>query len=184
MLTPTILLDDIFDPAEGWPFSSREVPIRRIAARDGNPMYEVEVDGIQVNVFEQAECEDGSEGDIPTNRLVVKTWMLNVSLNNPEALLEATNENNGLPSLGLDEDGDVTVQVAVLFADDFPVDWARKQLMVAMGLVAHFTMGFIRGYNKLHEEDSAYSSEVDFDWDTAKNVASVAGEFLKAFIRE
>ncbi len=65
------------------------------------------------------------------------------------------------------------------FTDNFPLDWLRKQLLVCMGLVAEETRDFINGVNN---KDAG--AEKNFDWKTAKKVASVAGSFLRAFFEK
>ncbi len=180
MLTKTIVLDDIFDPAKGWQFPAHQVPLSRGAADDGNPYYYVTVDGIDLLVFEQTAWKDNVKSNVAPTRLVVKSYITGVTITEPGALLMGTNDSNGLPSLGLDEEENVTVQVSLPIAEDFPLEWLRKQLMVCMGLVTEETQDLIRAWNT---PDNALE-EANFNWDTAKNVASVAGSFVAAFFKE
>ena len=178
MLKSTIVLDDIFDSKKGWEFPPHQVPLIRKAAEDGNPYYEVTVDGTELAVFEQTEWKTGVESNVSATRLVVKSYISVENITNPAALAEATSETNGLPSFGLDSEGYVTVQVALPFSEKLPLEWLRKQVMVCMGLVAEETKDFISGVN---EPDSIADEEQSSDWNVAKDVASVAGFLLRVF---
>jgi len=179
MLAPTILLDDVFDPDKGWPFSPHKVPISRAASEDGNPYYAVSVDGVEVVVFEIRNWEPGVQSNVAPTRLVAMTAITGVSIDNPLALLSGTASSRGMPALGIAEDGSVQLFASVPIAEGFPVDWARKQLMVCMGLVAEDTRELLRAWN---QDDAPAASGEEFDWDTAKNIASVAGSLLRAFV--
>src|SRR5262245_4755572 len=181
MLKSTVVLDDIFNPAKGWAFHAHQVPLSRRSATDGNPYFLVTIDDIELLVFEQHEWKEGVTSNVPATRLVVKSFISGVNITNPAALAKASSRSNGLPSYGLDDDGDVTLQAALPFADNFPLEWLRKQVMVCMGLVAEEAQDFI---NELDSPDTTTSQESNFDWNIAKNVASVAGIFLGAFFEE
>lgn len=182
MLTQTLILDDVFDPAKGWAFPPHQVPLSRGASSDGNPYYTITVDGIDLLVYEQSRWDEGIQSNVPATRLVVNSLITGVEITNPSALLNANTDTNGLPSIGLDEDGDVTLQVALPFDENFPLEWLRKQLMVCMGLVAQETRDLRNAWSA--DDESEEPEESNFDWGTARNVASVAGVFVRAFFDE
>ncbi len=170
----TILLDDIFDPKKGWGFSVQEVPLQRASADDGNPYYLLTVDGIEIIAFEQSTWEAGVVRSVPASRLVVMTIFEGYKLSDANALLSGSYDARGLPSFGINEDGQITLQTAFPIAKGFPIDLARKQLMVCMGIISEESKELIRAWNE--------NVDSEFDWRKAKNVASVAGTFLRAFL--
>ena len=179
MLTPTLALDDLFDPAKGWPFAAHQVPLERTAAPDGNPLYSVKVDGIVLIVFEQSRWHEDIASNVSPTRLVIMTYITGVSIDNPAALAQATSDSKGLPALGLDEDGDVVVTTAIPFEEGFPVDLLRKQAMVAMGIVAEQTAALIRAFNA---PGPGATAATEADWQAARGVAGMMGVFLRAFL--
>lgn len=170
---PTTVLDDIFDPAKGWPFSPAQVPLQRSLAQDGNPYYVATVDGIPLEVFEQNRWQEGLSRKAPAGRLVVMTSFVGVEINNPEALLIAAFDMRGLPSFGLDPQGRPTLQAAFPYAPEIPLEIARKQLMVCMGLVAEQANELLRAWGQ--------KSGSELGLGTVETIASIAGVFLRAF---
>ncbi|WP_350348201.1 hypothetical protein ABIQ69_16455 [Agromyces sp. G08B096] len=176
MLTPTLVLDDLFDPAKGWPFSANQVPLTRRAAPDGNPFYHLVVDGIELQVAEKKEWEDGVTSRVAPTRLVVLAYIMGVTITDATVFASANADTFGLPALGIDGDGDVTIAAAIPFEDGFPLDLLRKQLMVCIGLVVETTAGLLLVWNT---PDDARQR---VDWEAAARVAGVAGQFLRAFL--
>ena len=187
LTTKTLLLDAIFDPQKGWEYSPSHVPLKRIIGDDGNVNYAVTVDDNVIMVCEQSELKGGEDSDEPANRLVAKVYFTGLEISDALAFLQSNAGTSGLPAWGLDGDGDLTLQTAFPISADFPVEWARKQLLVCMALLREATYDFLKAVNQEEPETAApqhLSSQEDrFDWDSAKQVASVAGEFLKAFLR-
>jgi len=173
---PSTVLDEVFDPARGWTFPPTQIPLQRSIASDGSPYYIAKVDDIEMEVFEQTRWKEGISRSVPAGRLVALTTFTGVTLTNPAALLNAAFDTRGLPSFGVDKQGRITLQAAFPYAKGFPVDIARKQLMVCMGIVAEEARELLQAWNK----NTASGKSVD--WDTARGVASVAGALLRAFV--
>jgi hypothetical protein len=165
----THVLDEIFDPAKGWPFSAAEVPLQRTETPDG-PQYLATVDGVPIRVFEQSRWKEGVSRKTSPRRLGALTAIGDVNITNPNALLTACFDTLGLPSFGLDPQGNPTLHAAFPYEAEIPLDVARKQLMVCMGLLSEQSRELIQAWN------SASST-----WQVAEGVASVAGAFLRAF---
>jgi hypothetical protein len=172
----TILLDDIFDSEKGWDFSNDQVPIKRTVNADGNTVYTVTVDEIVVTTFEQSKWKDGVIRSVSANRLVAMVKFTGINITNPTALLLGSFRAKGLPSFGVDDSGSLYLHTGFPIAPDFPLDLARKQLMVCMGLLAEEAAANLQVWTKRPK------TKADFDWDTAKKVASIAGTFLRAFL--
>ncbi len=170
---PPNVLDEIFDPAKGWPFSAAEVPLQRSAAADGNSCYVATIDGIPIQVFEQNRWKEGVSRKTSPGRLVALTAISDVNITNPNALLTASFDTMGLPSFGLDPQGNPTLQAAFPYAPEIPLDIARKQLMVCMGLLAEQSRELLQAWNQ--------PSALNAGLEVAKGLASVAGAFLRAF---
>lgn len=129
------VLSAIFDPAQGWPFSEAEVPISRGEAPDGNPFVVLTLDGREVVVAEKtAWAGDEQEGPSP-HRLVAFLAFTGVAVDDPKVLLMENLGTHGLPAWGVDDDGDLTLSVSVLVGERVPVDVARRQLLVGIGLI-------------------------------------------------
>ncbi len=189
LTTTTMLLDNIFDPAKGWGYSANQVPLKRVLSSDGNVNYSVTVDEHIIMVCEQREWKEGSTSRVPANRMVAKVYLTGLEITDASVFLRASAGSSGLPAWGIDADGDLTLQTAFPITDDFPIEWARKQLLVCMGLLAEATQEFLAQLNETDSNDSSNRQHLlqqggdGFDWDSAKQMASVAGEFLRAFLR-
>lgn len=168
-----LLVEDIFDPHTGWSFSENEVPVRSCNAEDGNPVFFVDVDGIEILVFQISEWEAGTKSNIAPHRIVAMVSIADIEITDPSLFLRHNNMSHGMPAYSIDEEGDLTIETAFPIGPNYPVDLARRQLMVCMGLIAEVTTSVLQ---ELEEGDS------QFDWDTAKKVAGVAGIFLSALI--
>jgi hypothetical protein len=130
------LLPALFDPAQGWPFSEIEVPLTRGEAPDGNPFTVVNVDGREIVVTEKTAWADGkTEGPTP-HRIVAFLAFSGITVSDPNVLLQENLGTHGLPSWGIDDDGDLTLSASVPVGQTVPLDIARKQLMVGLGLIA------------------------------------------------
>jgi hypothetical protein len=170
----TIVLDDIFDPAKGWSFSAVQVPLQRKLHADGNPCYIVTIDEIGLSVFEQSRWKEGVTRSVSPSRVVVMATFTGVTLKDAKTLLRGSRNACGLPSFGLSEQGNITLHAAFPIGPGFPSDLARRQAMVCMGLVAEEAKDSLRAWTK--------PKSPELDWGMAKNVASVAGTFLRAFV--
>ena len=175
MLTrTTLVLDDLFDPRKGWDFPAHQVPIERSAAHDGNPMYVLNVDGIEVVVFEVTKWAEGSRETVPAMRV---SFVIASELEVADArvLAEANMETLGLPAWAVDDEGEIDIAYSLPFSEDFPVEFLRKQLLVAIALA----VGAVREL-RADVEDSERARPAA-RWNQARNVASVAGTFARAF---
>jgi hypothetical protein len=130
------LLPALFDRAQGWPFSEEEVPITRGKAPDGNPFVVVTVDGREVVVAEKtAWAGDETEGPSP-HRLVAFLAFSGIQVEDLKVLLQENLGTHGLPAWGIDDDGDLTLSASVAVGPSVPLDVARSQLLVGIGLIA------------------------------------------------
>lgn len=130
------MLRALFDPAQGWPFSESEVPLTWGEAPDGNPFTVVNVDGREIVVTEKTAWADGeSEGPSP-HRIVAFLAFSGIAVSDPKVLLQENLGTHGLPSWGIDDDGDLTLSASVPVGKTVPLDIARKQLLVGLGLIA------------------------------------------------
>lgn len=179
------ILDDIFDSAKGWTFSTVQVPLQRRTRPDDIPWYVASVDGIPVEVYEITRWGEGVSRSAPAGRLQAITTFRGISLTNPmlTGMLRGTFNARGLPSWGLNQEGLVTLQATFPYSPGFPLDIARKQLMVCMGLVAEEAREQLQAWNR-----NSGSGVIDWekvkagvDWEKVKGVASVVGALLRAF---
>jgi hypothetical protein len=174
MLKTTLVLDDLFDPEKGWTFPPRQVPIERSAADDGTPTYLLRVDGYPVIVYEQTEWADGFRSSVSAMRIC---FAIDSGIVVVDALpiAEATLVTSGPPAFGVDDDGEMAVVYALPFSEDFPLEFLRKQLVVAIGL----------GVQEIREAQAGVDEEERAKpaarWNQAREVASVAGTFARAF---
>lgn len=130
------ILSALFDPAQGWPFSADEVPLSQGEAPDGNPFVVVDLDGREVIVAEKtAWAGDEDEGPSP-HRVVAFLAFTGVAVDDTRVLLQENLGTHGLPAWGIDDDGDLTLSVSVLVGPRVPLDVARRQLLVGIGLIA------------------------------------------------
>jgi len=175
-----MLIEKIFDPNMGWNYSEKQVPVRQTLASDGNPNFIVKVDDIEMRVFEWTRWQTSVSSKQAPMRIVVRTTFTNVNLLDAKKLLDGSFDAAGLPGFALDKDGQIVLQAAFPVGPDFPVDLARKQLLVCMGLISEDATELLQAWNqnKTTSDDSKKTSE--FDWDTAQGVAKVAGTFARA----
>lgn len=130
------MLAELFDPKRGWPFSEAEVPLTRGAAPDGNPFVVVSVDGREVVVAEKTAWAGDEGEDSSPHRLVAFLAFSGIAVNDPKVLLQENLGTHGFPAWGIDDDGDLTLSVSVLVGSSVPLDIARRQLLVGIGLIA------------------------------------------------
>lgn len=131
------ILSALFDPAEGWPFTAEEVPLGQGQAPDGNPFMVLEVDGREVIVAEKTAWAggDGEEESAGPHRIVAFLAFSGIAVDDLKLLLQENLGTHGLPAWGIDDDGDLTLSVSVLIGPKVPLDAARSQLLVGIGLI-------------------------------------------------
>jgi hypothetical protein len=127
------LIDKIFDRALGWQVPADAAPVVQGVTHDGNPTYTVTVGEINVIVSEIRGWDDGVARDVSAGRLAAKVEFLGITIRDPAALLTDSYRWTGLPSCGLNEAGQPTLNTAFPISPSFPVDLARRQLMVCIG---------------------------------------------------
>jgi hypothetical protein len=130
------LLAALFDSSQGWPFSEEEVPLTRGAAPDGNPFVVVSVDGREVVVAEKTAWAGDENEDSSPHRFVAFLAFSGIAVNDPKVLLQENLGTHGFPAWGVDDDGDLTLSISVLVGNSVPLDVARRQLLVGIGLIA------------------------------------------------
>jgi hypothetical protein len=116
----------------------------------------VNVDGREIVVTEKtAWAEDNGEserqGPAP-HRIVAFLAFSGIAVSDLKVLLEENLGTHGMPAWGMDDDGDLTLSASVLVGPMVPLDIARRQLLVGLGLIAE-TVGKI--LDAVNAEDEA-----------------------------
>jgi hypothetical protein len=178
----TWVLDDIFDREKGWSISDHEAPVER-KVTEGNPNYLVTIGRITMLAYEQKRWSPGSEIDVWAGRLCVTVEYFGITITNAEGLLFRSYETRGLPSFGINPDNrQPTLQTAFPIAPNYPVDLARRQVMVCMGLLAVQGEELLAAWNANKLTPRSPGRDREFDWDLAGSVAGVAAKFLRGFV--
>jgi hypothetical protein len=169
-LPETWLLDSIFDRDLGWSVPEDEAPIQRNLGKNRNPYYSIKVGRVLVQCWETRSWEDGDGASpVEAGRLVAVVYFSGLELSSvgPSLLANITFDTKGLPAFGIDrEDGQPSLHAAFPVWPDFPVDVARRQLMLCIGLLVDQAEGLLQVWR----EDEG-----------AENVAPVIGAFTRAF---
>lgn len=176
----TWLIDKVFDRGLGWDIPAEAAPVTPSLAQDGNPTYTVTVGEINVICWEIREWEDdGVERDVSAGRLAAKVEFTGITIHNPSALLTDGYRWNGLPSCGFNAAGQPTLHTAFPISETFPVDLARRQLMVCIGLLVQQAQTLLTAWRGNAVKPTQPTAR-QRDWGTAKGVAAVVGAFLGA----
>ena len=163
-----LLLDDIFDPSKGWDSSIHQGSLQRKVSDDGSSRYTITVDGIWMVASEVTSWKGGVTVNLPPNRLLVMTVLPGVNVP-PLAVLRMGFEARGLPSFGVNDKGMIVLLAAFPISPGFPLDWARKQLMLCMEYVSECACRLME------------ASEKKSKWDTVDKVLSMVEKFLRVF---
>ncbi len=131
-----LLLPAVFDEKQGWAFTAEEVPLAWGQAPDENPFVVVTVDGREIVCAEKTAWAEGDEGSSTPHRLVAFLAFSGIAVSDTKVLLQENLGTHGLPAWGLDEDGDLTLSASVPVGPAIPLDVARRQLLVGLGLIA------------------------------------------------
>lgn len=182
MAEEKLIIDRIFDPKEGWDFTVEEVPIERHISEDGNPYYLLTVDGTQLLVVQRTQWAQGTVSSVSPVRIVVRGWISGAEITDAMVWLRANYDNDHFPEVCIDEEGLICIGAALPMNAEFPLDWARRQLQVTMALVSETVDDMVKAINTKAPEPEVDSDERSSGWDTAKEVATVAGAFLGAFM--
>lgn len=190
----TWVLDAVFDAEQGWDMPAQQAPLRRVLASDLNPNYDITVDGIVITCYEKHHWDASAKSSSPAGRLCAKVVFTNSSIHAPMGVLADNWAFDGLPSFGVDPQGRLSLHTGFPIARNFPVDLARRQLMVCIGILADTSNNLLRAWAEANEAAQARAqagsgqarsqpaAKKSADWDKARNVASVAGRFLGAFL--
>jgi hypothetical protein len=178
------LIDRIFDRALGWAVPVDAAPVVRGVAPDGNPTYTVTVGEINVIVWEIRGGDGGGVRDVSAGRLAARVEFLGITIRDPAALLTDSYRWTGLPSCGLNEAGQPTLRAAFPVSPSFPVDLARRQLMVCictLVMQAQLLLDTWRRNSGAPPRIPAPASTNGVpDWSRATGIAAVVGAFLGA----
>ena len=167
----TILIHQVFSPQIPWPLSESGIPVQLIHAQDGNPLYLINIEGIELYCFEITNWDENSTSRYSPRRFVVATHFEGVEITNPLILLHSNYITKGFPSFGLDEDEMPTMQLSIPISQEIPLEILRNQLLVAIGILAEEAADFWQ--NISGSEDSP----------NAGNVASAVGSLLGGIAR-
>ena len=107
-----------------------------------------------------------------TTHAVAMVTFSGFTVNDAVALLKTNYSTNGLPCFGLNDDGEITLEASFPICADFPLKWARRQLMISMGYLAEQGRELMDLWSRNQPSNQQAGS------DTAVNVAKVAGVFL------
>ncbi|MFI6054523.1 hypothetical protein ACIBCO_31085 [Streptomyces violascens] len=176
----TWVLDKIFDPADGWDMPAAVVPVNRTQSSDGNPNYLVTVDGIIIRAWEAHRWGEGVERAVTAGRLAARVEFTGITIHDFRALLTDNFSWSGLPAFGFNSaSNQPSLHTGFPIAAGFPVDLARRQLKVCMGLLAITSRELLTAWN----QTTATPQRVR-DWSTAEGIASVAATFLRGLFGE
>jgi hypothetical protein len=168
------ILSALFDAAQGWPFSEAEVPLTRGQAPGGNPFVVVNVDGREIVVTEKtAWAEENGEGEREgpaPHRIVAFLAFSGIAVSELKVLLQENLGTHGMPAWGMDDEGDLTLSASLLVGPAVPLDSARRQLLVALGLIAE-AVGKIL---------DAVNAESEGEAEAAPSGGGIAKRFLAA----
>jgi hypothetical protein len=131
-----LVLPAVFDEKQGWAFSAEEVPLSWGKAPDENPFVVVTVDGREIVCAEKTAWADGEAGGPTPHRLVAFLAFSGIAVSDTKVLLQENLGTHGLPAWGIDDDGDLTLSASVPVGPSIPLDAARRQLLVCLGLIA------------------------------------------------
>lgn len=173
----TWVLDKIFDRSDGWNVPADEVPVQRMTtATDGNPNYRVTIDEIEIITWEVHRWLD-VERNVSAGRLVARVQFNNITISNTHAFLTDTYSWNGLPAFGISPEGQPSLHTGFPIAPGFPIDLARRQLKVCMGLLAIQSRDLLTAWNR-----GTSTPQQPIDWTGVEGIASTAGTFLRALL--
>ena len=72
------------------------------------------------------------------------------------ALLEGTHISRGFPSYGINEDGVMSMQIAIPISMEIPIDVLRGQVLASIGIIVEESVDF---WNAVGEGTSRFSAE-------------------------
>jgi hypothetical protein len=172
------LIDKIFDRTLGWEVPADAASVVQGVAHDGNPTYTVTVGEINVIVWEIRGWDD-YEGarDVSAGRLAAKVEFLGITIRDPAALVTDGYRWTGLPSCGLNEAGQPTLNTAFPISPSFPVDLARRQLMVCIGTLVMQAQLLLDTWRRNSGAPQQIPAGIS-DW--SKGIVAVVGAFLGA----
>ncbi|MEU2511542.1 hypothetical protein [Streptomyces syringium] len=174
----TWVLDKIFDRSDGWDVPAAEVPISRVIHHgDGNPNYLITIDGITVRAWEAHRWNPGVERTVSAGRLAARVEFTGITILDPRVLLVDSFSYDGLPAFGINAVGQPSLHAGSPIAVGFPVDLARKQLMVCIGLLAITSRELLTAWNQ-----AAPTPQQRSDWFSGEDAASLAAAFLRGFL--
>jgi hypothetical protein len=177
----TWVLDDVFDREKGWFISEADATVMRGMNDKQNRFYTVTVGRIQITTYEQHYWGASVDAHVSAGRLCASVQYTGVTITSPQKLLAASYDSRGLPSFGLNStNGQPTLQTAFPIAPGYPVDLARRQLMVCIGLLAEQAEKHLTAWNAAPAKTKSGGEPID--WTVAANVAGVAGKFLRGFV--
>jgi hypothetical protein len=169
-----LLVEKIFDPKSGWPYESSLVPVEK-KMFDDTPNFHVVVDELTLVVWQITKWEDGSESEHSPDRIVIRMDFSGIEISDPAAFLHSNYDASALPSWAIDEkDGQPALQAAFPVSADYPLDLARRQTIVCMGIVAEQAAEALAAWEQNADKKDS--------WETAGKVAKVTGMFLGALL--
>ncbi|HEY2519831.1 MAG TPA: hypothetical protein VGJ19_06950 [Streptosporangiaceae bacterium] len=180
------VLDEIFDRAKGWTIPEEQASLKRIISMNGVPTYIVKVGDIEVVAWEQHVWADAAVHSVSAGRLCATVAFTGITIHTPQKLLEATFDGKGIPSYGMNKaNGQPTLHTAFPIAPNFPVDIARRQLMVCIGTLVKEASTLLVSWSKnsgpAKQPADRDQAKKPANWDQARNIAAIAGTFLRAF---
>ena len=170
----TILIHQVFSPQIPWPLSESDIPVQLIHAQDGNPLYLINIEGIELYCFEITTWEESATSRYSPRRFVVATHFEGVEITNPLVLLHSNYITKGFPSFGIDEDEMPTMQISIPISQQIPLEILRNQLLVAIGILAEEAADFWQSISGA--DDSPNTGNV------ALAVGSLLGGIARGFL--
>ena len=106
--------------------------------------------------FEITAWHDDEISRHSPRRLVIRTMFEGIEITNPTALLEGTHISRGFPSYGMNEDGVMSMQIAIPISPEIPVNVLRGQVLASIGIIVEESVDF---WNAVGDGGSRFSAE-------------------------
>lgn len=178
--TPVIenIVTKIFDVSSGWKDEKGQIEVeRRHSHEDGNPIVDLRVGRIICHIFQQAQEIASTTRGSPAfrwDKICMVREVDGVEIKSAAAILTENFETHGYPCIGADEEGRLSLHMAIPVMQNFPIDVLRSQIMMAAVVMHEAEDGILSSI----EGDDGKSDRSGFDMaGLAKKAALLALSF-------
>mgnify|MGYP001263788502 CR=1 FL=1 len=126
----TVAIHQVFKHDPNWPLTQLGIKVELLYSDDGNPVYTFDIEELELVCFEITSWHDEEISRHSPRRLVIRTLFHGIEITNPMALLEGTHISRGFPSYGINEDGVMSMQIAIPISTEIPIDVLRGASLV------------------------------------------------------